>query len=85
MSNVTELPTTQVRAKRSRAMIVERIKELHDSGEMTAMCAVVYTDGQSKLYVSGDMKLNELAYAVKLLDIELTALIQAGDADYDDT
>ncbi|HXS14436.1 MAG TPA: hypothetical protein VN734_17185 [Acidobacteriaceae bacterium] len=80
MANVLRLVTREEKDNQSVSKCVDAITTLHQEGNLKQIASVYWTkDGRVKLWVSDNMTLADLAYAVKSLDIELNTMMGPGD------
>lgn len=80
MADVLRLVTREEKDNESVSKCVAAITKLHDENNLKQIASVYWTkDGKVRLWVSDNMTLADLAYAVKSLDIELNTMMGPGD------
>ena len=78
-AKIVELETSAVKSRKSVAKCMEAMVERHEAGEIENLASVYWLkDGTVRLYITDGMTLANLAYAIKALDMELTALMGPG-------
>lgn len=77
MASVLRLVTREEKNDQSVTDCVQAISKLHEENNLRQIASVYWTkDGKVKLWVSGNMTLSDLAYAVKVLDYELNEALR---------